>query len=133
MRASIRRGVALALVILGVVGSLDAQEGLTKRSQEGPVTVTLTLLAPPVAGSPLKVKLVLDTHSVALDGIALEQAVAMRGPDGVDSAPIAVEQAKGSGHHREAVIVLPAATQAGPVHVVVKNVGGVAERRFTWE
>lgn len=76
--------------------------------------------------------MVLDTHSVGLDDIAFEHAVAMRTPDGTDLAPEAVE-AKGGGHHRRAVVVFPPLAQAGVVRIVVKNVGGVAERIFSWD
>jgi hypothetical protein len=44
-----------------------------------------------------------------------------------------VEQASGSGHHREAVLVFPPIAQPGPVRILVRNVGGVAERTFLWE
>lgn len=54
----------------------------------------------------------------------------MRTADGTDVAPTAMEQATGSGHHREAVLVFPAVTAPGSVWIVVKNVGGVAERTF---
>ena len=57
----------------------------------------------------------------------------MRSPDGADIAPTAVEQATGSGHHREATLVFPPPAQAGPLKIVVKNVGGVADRSFVWE
>ena len=132
MRSSLRVALALALVTLWVAGTARAQEGLTKQDRQGPVTVAITLLAP-VVGAPFKAKVALDTHSVALDGIAFEQAVLLRAPDGTDIAPTGVEQAAGSGHHREAVLVFQPLAQPGSVRLIVKNVGGVAERSFTWE
>ncbi|HEV8306659.1 MAG TPA: hypothetical protein VGW35_03250 [Methylomirabilota bacterium] len=125
-------GLMLVLVVsLGAVIS-DAQE-LTKTNRQGPVTVAVTLSAPPVVGVPFKARVVLDTHSVGLDGVAFESAVVLRGPDGVEVAPTAVEQVKGSGHHREAVVVFPPFSQPGPAYILVKAVGGVAERVFAWE
>ena len=59
--------------------------------------------------------------------------VALRTPDGTDIAPVAVEQTSGAGHHREAVLVFPPLARPGDVRIVVKNVGGVAERSFSWE
>jgi hypothetical protein len=128
-------GTAFALSLIGVwLGGLsEAQEGLTRRDAQGPVTVVVTLIPPPAAGAPIKAKVVLDTHSVALDGVAFEQAVVIRPPNGAEVRPTAVEQASGSGHHREAVLVFPPSAQPGTVRIVVKNVGGVAERTFTWE
>jgi hypothetical protein len=129
--------VSMAFVwsLIGVwLGGLsEAQEGLTKRDAQGPVTVVVTLIPSPTPGAPIKAKVVLDTHSVALDGVAFEQAVAIRTPDGAEAPPTAVEQASGSGHHREAVLVFPPSPQPGSVRIVVRNVGGVAERTFLWE
>jgi hypothetical protein len=131
MREYLRAGIVLAAFAIWPVAVSEAQEGLTKRDQQGPVTVAVTLVAPPSAGTPVRVRVVLDTHSVGLDGIAFDQAVAVRAADGRDVAPTAIEEASGSGHHRQAVLVFPA--QAGPLRVVVKNVGGVAERSFVWD
>jgi hypothetical protein len=133
MRSVLRAGLVLSVAIFAVVGVSGAQEGLTKQDRQGPVTVSVTLLAPPAAAAPLKAKVVLDTHSVALDGIDFEKAVALRTEDGADIAPTALEEATGSGHHRQVVLVFPALTQAGPFRIIVKNVGGVAERSFAWE
>lgn len=132
MRFFLRTALVVAIAGLGVVGPLEAQEELTKRDGQGPVTVVVTLAAAPAVGAPVKVKVVLDTHSVGLDTIPLEQAVALRTPDGKDLAPTAVE-AQGGGHHRSALLVFPPLAQAGPLRIVVKNVGGVAERSFVWE
>jgi len=132
MRSLFRVGIGMVAVVLGVVGLAGAQDGQTKRDARGPVTVAVTLLVPPVAGSPLKARVVLDTHSVGLDGIELERVVILRRADGVEVAPNAVELAAGSGHHKEAVAVFPPTAQAA-VQIVVKNVGGVAERSFVWD
>ena len=69
MRSSLRVGIVLVLVTLWSVGISWAQDGLTKRDRQGPVTVTVTPAPPAEAGTPLKVKVVLDTHSVALDAV----------------------------------------------------------------
>ena len=132
MRPFARIGVVTSLVALWAVGLTMAEEGLTRRDRQGPVTVTVTLLAPPTAGVPVRAKVVLDTHSVALDDVTLDQAVALR-VDGGDVAPTSVEQATGSGHHREAVVVFAPLAEPGSVRIVVKNVGGVVERSFAWD
>lgn len=128
-------GVAIVSVVVGVGpgGPAAAQDGLTKRDAQGLVTVDVTVVSPSAPGAPVKVKIVLDTHSAALDGVAFERAVAMRTPDGSEVPPVGVEQASGSGHHREAVLVFPPLPPAGSVRIVVRNVGGVPERTFTWE
>jgi hypothetical protein len=121
------------MLALWTAGSSEAEEGWTKQDRQGPVSVAITLTAPAEAGAPVKAKVVLDTHSVPLDGIKFEEAVVLRTPDGTDIAPTAVEQATGSGHHREAVLFFPSLAPAGEVRLIVKNVGGVAERSFSWE
>lgn len=133
MRSSLAIGLALVIMAAGTVGLAEAQDALTKQDRQGPVTVAVTLSGPVAIGIPVKVKVALDTHSVALDGIAFEQVVAMRTADGTDIAPAALEQAEGSGHHRQAVLAFPSLASDGPVRIVVKNVGGVAERTFLWE
>lgn len=132
MRAYLRAGIVLVALAAWPVAVAEAQEGLTKHDRQGPVTVAVTLVAPPSAGTPVRVKVALDTHSVGLDGIAFDQVVAVRAGDDQDIAPTAIEEIRGSGHHRQAVLVFPAA-QAGRLRVVVKNVGGVAERSFVWD
>jgi hypothetical protein len=132
MRLPFGIGLMVAIMASTSVGATEAQEGLTKRDGQGPVAVVVTLAAAPATGVPIKVKVALDTHSVGLDTIAFEEAVALRTPDGKDLAPTAVE-AKGGGHHREAMVIFPPLTSAGPLRIVVKNVGGVAERSFVWE
>jgi hypothetical protein len=132
MRALVRTGLVLTLFTLAPVALVEAQDGLTRQDRQGPVTVVVTLLAP-ASGAPLKAKVVLDTHSVSLDAVSFEQAVALRTADGADVGPTAVEQTSGSGHHREAVLVFPPLPAGGSVRLVVKNVGGVPERTFSWE
>jgi hypothetical protein len=132
MRALVRTGLVLTLFTLVAAALAEAQDGWTKQDRQGPVTVVVTLLAP-AAGAPLKAKVVLDTHSVSLDAVSFEQAVAMRAADGAEVRPTAVEQTSGSGHHREAVLVFPPLPPGGSVRLVVKNVGGIPERTFSWE
>ncbi|MBI3029045.1 MAG: hypothetical protein HYY64_06010 [Candidatus Rokubacteria bacterium] len=133
MRSFARVAVALAMAALWAAGGSEAQESLTKQDRQGPVTVAVTLTAAPAVGAPVKAKVVLDTHSVGLDSVVFDKAVALRTVEGADVAPTAVEEAQGGGHHRSAVLVFPPLAQAGPLKIVVKNVGGVAERSFVWE
>ena len=134
MRRLFRTGVAVALVSLLAPGILAAQGDLSKRDGQGPVAVTVTLIDAAAPGSPVKVKVSLDTHSVALDGIKLEEVVTLGGPDGATIAPTGVEQAKGTGHHREGVLAFPPlAAGARELRITVRNVGGVGERTFVWE
>ncbi len=128
------RAIARAGVVVGVLAVLfaaaEAAEPPTKRDTRGPVTVIVTLLAVETDSGSVKAKVILDTHIENLDGIAFEEAVALRTADGADVRPTSVELT-GSGHHREAAVVFVA--PPGPVLIVVKDVGGVVERTFSWE
>jgi hypothetical protein len=122
-------GLGLAPVLgLGVVSAQD----LTQTDRQGPVLVTVTLSTALTAGKPIEVKVALNTHSVGLDGIAFDRAVALRRPDGTEVAPTAV-RAEGAGHHREARLTFAPVSQPGPVQIVVRDVGGIVERTFTWD
>jgi hypothetical protein len=131
MRAGLRVGLLVA--VLGTASGVSAQDALTQRDGQGAVTVVVTLAGPPQVGVPIRATVVLDTHSVALDDVVFEHAVALRTPEGVEVAPTSVEGVKGSGHHRQAVVVFPTVTERGAVRIVVRNVGGIGERVFTWE
>lgn len=131
MRAWLRVGLVVAA--LGSVGGASGQEGLTQRDGQGAVTVAVTLTGPPEVGVPIRVTVVLDTHAVALDDVVFERAVALRTPEGGEIAPAGVEVSRGSGHHREAVLVFPPVTQRATVRIIVKNVGGIGERNFVWK
>jgi hypothetical protein len=125
--------VGLLVVALGSAAGVSAQDALTQRDGRGAVTVAVTLAGPPEVGVPIRVTIGLDTHAGSLDDVVFERAVAFRTPDGAEVAPTRVEGVKGSGHHRQAVVVFPPVTQRGPVSVVVRNVGGIGERIFVWE
>jgi hypothetical protein len=109
-----------------------AGQTLTKSDRQGPVSVTVSLPGVPVAGRPVEVKVVLDTHSVGLDGVALDRVVTLRDPDGAEAAPTEVRTG-GAGHHREARLTFAPVTRPGSIEVVVRDVGGIAERRFGWD
>jgi hypothetical protein len=87
------------MVTFWAAGPAGAQESVTRRNSQGPVTVTLTLVSPIESGAPVRVKVALDTHSGRLDGIALESVLALQGSDGSELRPSAVEQG-GGGDHR---------------------------------
>jgi hypothetical protein len=131
MRAWLRVGILV--VALGSAGGVRAQDALTRRDGQGVVTVVVTLAGLPQAGVPIRATVVLDTHTVALDDVVFERAVALRTPEGAEVAPTRVEGVKGGGHHRQAVVVFPPVAEQGTVRMVVRNVGGIGERVFVWE
>ena len=131
MRSWLRVGLVVAT--LGSASGASGQEALTQRDGRGAVTVAVTLAGPPEVGVPIRVTVVLDTHSVALDDVVFERAVALRTPEGAEVVPTRVEGSRGGGHHREAVVVFAPLTQRGTMRIVVRDVGGIGERSFAWE
>jgi hypothetical protein len=108
----------------------QSDQAFTQRVQGGGVTVAVTWMKE--GGPDPAFKVVLDTHSVKLDGYQWEKIVSLRGRDGATVSPAAAEQASGSGHHREAILRFPAGSADGAIEVVVAGVAGVQERLFRW-
>ena len=131
MNALVRVIVMVSIAITTSAGSASA-EPLTKRDTQGPVTVTATIVEPMEIGAPLRLNIALDTHSISVDDVKFEDAVVVRATGGAELRPIAVET-KGAGHHRQALLTFPAGGHTSRLDVVVKGVGGVAERVFAWE
>jgi hypothetical protein len=128
MRFTLSGWLTLVLVF-ALVGTATAEGPITKTDRRGPVTVAVT---PASSDGVVRVKVALDTHSVGLDDIALDRAVVLKAADGSDVVATSMEPAAGGGHHRSAVLVFPAPA-SNALQVVVRGVGGVAERTFTWE
>lgn len=126
----------LAVGILLVMGdgrpAMAQGQGPEKQSVTGGgVTVAITFLKDRADTPTFQV--VLDTHSANLDGYRFEEIVRLRDGRGSEVTPVAVESAKGSGHHREATVRFawpePRPTS---LELVVKGVAGVPERVFRW-
>ena len=82
----------------------------------------------------------MDTHVVNLDGYDLRQLATLRTDQGQDIQPVSWNAASG-GHHRNGTLTFPATTASGApllgpdtrsITLVIRNVGDVAERTFTW-
>ncbi|MEK7385868.1 MAG: hypothetical protein AABZ83_05455, partial [candidate division NC10 bacterium] len=89
MRLFARITVAAAVVAM-VFSAAAAQDPLRRQDRQGPVTVAVTPTSPLAPETPLRFRIALDTHSVALDDVALERAVVLRTADGKELAPSAV-------------------------------------------
>jgi hypothetical protein len=104
----------------------------TRTDSGGGVTVKATLLDSKTTGE-LRFQVVLDTHSVNLDGYDLKKIAVLRDDAGKDHLSKTVES-KGSGHHRQSTLVFAKmANRAKRVELVIKDVAGVKERIFRWE
>jgi hypothetical protein len=104
----------------------------TRTDSGGGVTIKVTYLDTKT-GDDLRFQVVLDTHSVNLDGYDLKTIAVLRDDAGNTYLPTAVEN-KGSGHHREATVrFAKIANDTKRVELVIKDVAGVKERIFRWD
>ena len=98
----------------------------------GGVTAKVTYLNP-TSGEDPRFAVVLDTHSVNLDGYDLKTVSALRDDRGKNYLPIGTEN-KGSGHHREVVLTFSRVPpEVKRVELTIKDVAGVKERVFRWD
>ena len=78
-------------------------------------------------------QVVLNTHSVGLDGYDLKSITVLRDDAGKSYPPAGAEN-KGGGHHREITLSFPKVSpEAKLLEIVIKDVAGVKERSFHWE
>ena len=135
---------AASTPLTGGAGTQPAQgstsvSGLTRKNEAAQVTVEVTPAAPPAPGSALAFRVVLDTHSVDLDGYDLARLAALRVDGGREVPPSAWTAPKG-GHHRDGTLAFPAVAGDAPaippgartVVLVIRDIAGVAERSFAW-
>jgi len=120
-------GVALGrAVIFGAEAVIS-----TQTVSGGRVTAKVTYLNS-ASGDDLRLAVVLDTHSVNLDGYDLKALSVLRDARGKDYLPLRAEN-KGSGHHREITLIFPKiAPDSKRIEIVIKDIAGVKERTFRW-
>jgi hypothetical protein len=124
------------LFLAGLLGhgeSFGAVASHTTRTVSGGgVTVTVTYLDPKTSND-LRFQVVLDTHSVNLDGYDLKAITVLRDDTGKSYLPTEVEN-KGSGHHREVTVIFPkVSSEANRLEIVIKDIAGMKERTFNWD
>jgi hypothetical protein len=128
-------GVIAAATVTSWSGEVVAASAVgAKLSQQvagGGVTVAATLLRD--QGETTAIKLVLDTHSVGLDGYKFDEIAILQDDTRRSYPVVAVEQASGGGHHRQSVLRFgKVSPEAKTIELVVKDVAGVKERIFRW-
>lgn len=109
---------------------------LTQEHEGGGVTVKATWLADQQAPT---FSIVLDTHSVALDGYDLRQLAVLR-VNGSIVSPLSWDAPAG-GHHRSGRLTFPAraadgdpllTAQTPQFELILRGIGDVPERVLTW-
>jgi hypothetical protein len=112
---------------------------LTRSAEAGAVTVDITPLNLRNANaSTLDFKIAMNTHSVEL-GVDLAKLAVLKVGDNEVAAKVWQAPA-GGGHHVEGTLSFPGVTAAGKpvlegatsITVVIRNLAGVPERKFTW-
>jgi hypothetical protein len=126
-------GGAILAGLLNVAESYGAAApGLTRTHSGGGVTIKVTYLNPQGADD-ARFQVVLDTHSVNLDGYDLKALSLLRDETGKEHQPTKVEN-KGVGHHREVTLIFrKASSNAKRLELVIKDIAGVKERSFRWD
>jgi hypothetical protein len=115
-----------------VTQSLAATPALTRTHAGGGVTAKVTYLNPK-SNDEARFQVVLETHSVDLDSYDLKALSSLRDNAGKGYQPIKVEN-KGSGHHRQVVLVFPKLAPGNKrLELVIKDIAGVKERSFVWD
>jgi hypothetical protein len=112
---------------------------LTLKNEEGQVTVEVTWAGTSPGVGSVMFEVVLDTHSVDLDRYDLRDLAVLRTDTGIEARPTEWRAPKG-GHHRKGALTFPAAVEGRPVlgpearqiELVIRDIAGVPERRFTW-
>lgn len=110
-----------------VVQPTTTASGLAKENTGGDVTVGIT---PAVAGeAELGFDVAINTHTVDMSAFDPKKQIVLVGADGKDvlSSKVAVE---GSGHHQQLQVAFPKVVK--PWKLVVRDVGGVPTREFSW-
>ena len=109
----------------------------TQVSEAGQVKLTITWLGA-TAGPVFTV--VMDTHSVDLDGYDLSQLTVLRTNDGQEARPSGWDAPSG-GHHRSGTLTFPTTRADGTpiiesttrtLELIIRDVAGVPERSFQW-
>ncbi len=124
------------LLLSGVLGNGEifgaAASSTTRTDSGGGVTIKVTYLDSKITDD-LRFQVVLDTHSVNLDGYDLKSITVLRDDTGKNYLPTGIED-KGSGHHRETTVSFARiVNRTKRVELVIKDVAGVKERIFRWD
>ena len=122
----------LLFTLLSTAQSSAVNPALTRIHSGGGVTAKVTYLNPE-GTEDTRFEISLDTHSVNLDNYDLKALSLLRDDAGKVYQPNRIEN-KGSGHHRQLVLVFPKATQGSKrLELLIKDIAGVKERSFVWD
>mgnify|MGYP001583866497 CR=1 FL=1 len=102
-------------------------------NSEGSVEVEVTPIEISDTSDPWRFKIVLNTHSVELDQ-DLTKVTLLVDNKRNQYKPLSWDGAAPGGHHREGVLTFRSISPRPPsIELVVKDVGEIKERKFTWD
>jgi len=131
---------ASILFLAAVLLSLNAREGwsdtkdLSRSDSQGPVMVAATYIPPDKTTDEIRFTVRLNTHSVALDQYRSADLVFLRFDDGAEHKSLGATR-QGGGHHVTDMLRFagPVPKGAGGMTLIIRNLGGVAERTLQWK
>lgn len=151
VRVSVMVALAMLIVITGLVfwarnasgttgtTTTATQSGaMTRTNADGQITIKVTWRGKS-AGPVFSVEM--DTHAVNLDGYDLRQLAVLHIGQGQEEMRPTGWDAPSGGHHRSGTLSFPSATVSGSpliapdthiIKLVIRNVGGIADRTFLW-
>lgn len=104
----------------------------TQTNSEGAVTVKVTPENISEDKKTWQLQITLDAHTGSLDEDLTKNAVLID-DQGSEQKPTTWEGAPPGGHHREGLLAFEAFSQTPKsVTLILRNVGGISERKFTW-
>ncbi|MBI4523702.1 MAG: hypothetical protein HY695_07815 [Deltaproteobacteria bacterium] len=133
LKRALALSVGLLLGGLFMIGeSRAAASGQTQTNSGGGVTIKV-IYQNPKSAEDVRFQVALDTHSVDLDAYDLKAVSLLRDEAGKTYELTRVEN-KGSGHHRQVVLVFPRPSgEVKRLELVLKDIAGVKERSFRWD
>ncbi len=129
--------IFLAAMLLAVgnarAGGSDTK-GLSRSDSQGPVTVTATCMPPDKTTDEIRFIVKLNTHSVDLDRYQLGSFAFLRFDDGKEYKSLGAMR-QGTGHHVVETLRFkgPVPKRAGEMTLILRDLGGVAERTLQWK
>lgn len=112
--------------------SVDQAQAMTlfpQTDNQGEVVIKVAPLG--LTTSKWQFEVSLDTHSVELDVDLTKSSVLI--VDGREFQPVSWDGSPSGGHHREGTLTFASAkTKVSSIELVLRNIGGVPERSFTW-
>ena len=125
---------AVLLISINARAGSSETKGLSRSDSQGPVMVTAAYIPPEKATDEIRFKVKLDTHSVDLDQYRLEDLAFIRFDGGEGKKSLGITR-QGNKHHITNILRFagPVSKGAGEMTLIIRNVGGVAERTLKWK